>query len=251
MRHPNIEDSQKYKELQVVQSNDFITTVQPVSLNTKKLLCYEISWIKRTDSDFSEHTYTIKDIANIIGVPAEDKNIYKTVAKIRNELMNNKFLIVNKDADIEIVINLMSFTKKTTHGLTLKLNNDLKDFLLHLNNGNFTRLDRALITRFKSYYGLRLYEILQANLYKSHIIQVSVPDFRKYMNCENKYPQIQGLRTRVLDVAVKDIAQATSDVVSYTLEKTSGVYDTITFIVSSSEAKRDTSGGISPEDVFR
>lgn len=59
----------------------------------------------------------------------------------------------------------------------------------------------------KSFYAIRLYELLKSDFYKetTEYIEYMVQDLRQFFECENKYKLFADFRKKVIDTAIVEI----------------------------------------------
>ena len=107
-------------------------------------------------------------------------------------------------------------------GFAIKLNQDMKPYLLGLQN-NYTEYTLDNILAMKSVYGIRIFELLQEKIKNGHRplpknglnIELTVQYIRECCDCENKYERFSQFKLRVLDRAVEEINRVTTYKVSY------------------------------------
>jgi len=71
----------------VVQANNLIGGRQALKLNSAKLIRSAIMQVVRDDEELKPYIITIKDLAELLGVPAS--NIYRDVESITDDIISN------------------------------------------------------------------------------------------------------------------------------------------------------------------
>lgn len=196
--------------------NGLIKYQRTLSTSALKLLRIIISQID-TSRDNILLTYTIgfSELAELLGISKhklyeKDKDQqYKNVRNIAKQLQmtvasehqNNKELILLTWCPTIRINN----EDKT---LTVKLNEDLKPYLIDLKN-RFTSVQLKYIMGFKCKYTLRLYEIL-LSLYNENNRQkfyftFTVEEIRSYLDCIDNYKSFKDFRRYVLQPAIDEI----------------------------------------------
>jgi len=100
-------------------------------------------------------------------------------------------------------------------------------------NGIYANINLVVVAGLRSRYAIILYELIK-DYEKVEIPEMTIKDFRKLFNIENKYKsRIDNLKTKVLDVAVKELNESENVdfFVSYELKKTGKAYTHIKFYV--------------------
>lgn len=91
----------------------------------------------------------------------------------------------------------------------------IKPYLIDL-NAYFTQYKLENILEMKSFYGIRLYELLRSEYYKDENTyqEYSIEFLRQFFDCETKYKAFKDFRVRVLEIALKEINEK-SDIYVY------------------------------------
>lgn len=105
-------------------------------------------------------------------------------------------------------------------GLAVKMNPLLKPFLLGLQE-RYTQYQLENILAMKSVYAIRIYELLMKEQMTRFIpadgvsVILAIKTIREACDCETKYEKISQFKSKVIDIAVKEICRCTSYTVSY------------------------------------
>ena len=207
----------------VVQHNNLIAGKQSLSINAAKVLRVAIMQIVKDDEELKPYVITTRELADLLHITTD--NIYRVIDNISDELMTSR-------AEVRVEcgskkkykkINWVSFCEYDSDvGFAIKLNQDMKPYLLGLQN-NYTEYTLYNILAMKSIYGIRIFELLQEKIKNGHRqlpknglnIELQVQYIRECCNCEKKYERFSQFKLRVLDRAVEEINRVTAYKVSY------------------------------------
>lgn len=212
----------------VVQANSLIGGKQALKLNSAKLIRSAIMQVVREDEELKPYIITIKDLSVLLGVPAS--NIYRDVENITDDIIKNPVYIrEEKNGKTVNFIKIPWVTRceyKADAGIALKLNEELKPFLINLKE-HYTQYTLQEILAMKSVYGIRIFEMLQSKIMSRFIpkegvsLVVPVQEIRECCDCEDKYPAFGNFRDKVIQQAVKEINRVTMFKVDYSYIKKS------------------------------
>lgn len=215
-------DSRNY----VVQANTLIGGKQALKLNSAKLIRSAIMQVVRDDEELKPYIITIKDLAELLGVPTS--NIYRDIEDITDDIISNPVYVRIEDrGKTTRFIKIPWVTRceyKSDVGVALKLNEELKPFLINLRN-NYTQYTLQEILAMKSVYAIRIFELLESKIMSKTLprdgvyIDISVQQIRECCDCEDKYPAFGSLKAKVIEKAVTEINKVTMYRVSYTYIK--------------------------------
>ncbi len=195
----------------VVQANNLIGGRQALKLNSAKLIRSAIMQVVRDDEELKPYIITIKDLAELLGVPAS--NIYRDVESITDDIISNPVYVrEEKHGKTVRFIKIPWVTRceyKSDVGIALNLNEELKPFLINLKE-HYTQYTLQEILSMKSVYAIRIFEMIQSKVMSRILpkegikIEISVQEIRECCDCEDKYPAFGNFRDKVIDKAVKD-----------------------------------------------
>lgn len=210
----------------VVQANNLIGGKQALKLNSAKLIRSAIMQVVREDEELKPYIITIKDLSELLGVPAS--NIYRDVDEITDDIIKNPVYIREerngKTIDFIKIPWVTRCEYKSDVGIALKLNEELKPFLINLKE-HYTQYTLQEVLAMKSVYGIRIFEMLQSKIMSRVLpkdgitVILSVQEIRECCDCEDKYPTFGNFRDKVIDKAVKEINRVTMFKVVYSYIK--------------------------------
>lgn len=228
-------DSRNY----VVQANNLIGGKQALKLNSAKLIRAAIMQITPNDTELKPYTITVKELAELLGVPAS--NIYRDIEEITDDIFKNPVYVrEEKNGKTVQFIKMPWVTRceyKADVGIAIKLNEELEPFLLSLRQ-HYTQYALQEVLTMKSVYSIRIFELLQAKIVNRLLpkngveIDISVQEIRECCDCEEKYLEFKNLKTKVIDRAVNEINKVTLYQVSYSYIKKGKAVTAIRFNVN-------------------
>ena len=217
----------------VVKSNALIQRTR-YSLNTQqqKIILYLISKIKPDDDELREYDFDLKEFCRVCGIEYNGKN-YANIKDSILQLHAKAFWIETENVDTMVSwIEKARLYKKDTR-LQIRLDDDLKPFLLHLRE-QFTAYELSNILVMRSRYSIRLYEYLKSFLSLA-TITISVAELKELLECENEYNRWCDFKRRVLDTALKEINASTDLEITTEFVRQSRNIDKVIFNIAKKE----------------
>lgn len=235
----------------VVQANDLIGGKQSLKLNSAKLIRAAIMQIVPEDEELKPYIITIKELSGLLKV--SESNLYRDIDEMTDDIIKNPVFIKEVDRKQVKWIKIPWVTRceyNSDVGVSIRLNDDLKPFLLKLKE-HYTQYSLDNILTMKSTYSIRIFELLQEKI-KSRMIgragedvKISVQEIRECCDCEDKYQSFNNFKTRVIDAACKEINALTMYRVKYNYLKDGRTVIAILFHVDMAYHRAD------PEDTVR
>ena len=212
------------KNYPVVMANKLIRAKKDrLSTLESKLLRLAITNIVELDTKLNTYTVSVAELADFLGIASS--NIYTEVQQIAKSLIDKKIYMPigtydrHGNENYELY-NWVSYVKYENGVITLRLNDSLKPYLLGLDS-LFTRYgyDNILslpsdicISLFEwliSFEGLRIHQI-RVDVYPD--VELETGEFalpidvlRKFLQCEDKYPNASDFIKWVIDYNLKII----------------------------------------------
>jgi plasmid replication initiation protein len=163
-----------------------------VGVLSKKIMSAVISQIKRDDADFKP-VYQFH-VTDFLTEEETGTKIYSAVKRSFIELSNLNWLIEdleNKKFAVRHLLNTSDVRCGYDNGtITIVLNPILKPYFIALSH--YTTYDLKWYMTFKSWYSMRLFELLSAKK-DTGLWVVTIEDYRKLMDCEGKYKEAKSL----------------------------------------------------------
>lgn len=193
-------------EYYTVMANDIVHGKQDMSLQEARILRLLITQVVKEDKDLKTYSCKITDLAEFLNI--SPNNLYRDIQNIATNLAQRIVKVSTGDPKKPWkVFSWISSAEYDGSGIiTLRLSDSIKPYLLDL-NAYFTQYQLENILEMKSFYGIRLYELLRSEHYKDENIyqEYSLEFLRQFFNCENKYPRFNNFKERVLETAIKEI----------------------------------------------
>ncbi len=169
----------KKRDQLIIKKNSLITKTKfNLSLNEQKILLYIISKIKPEDDKFNDVIFTIQEFCTVFNLNTSGKN-YQRLKKDIQSLRDKSFWIEKEKEEILVSWINKAIIKKNTGEVIIKLDNELKDYLLNLKE-QYTLYSLHDIFCFNSKYTIRLYELICAEKFKHHF-EIEIERLKKML----------------------------------------------------------------------
>jgi plasmid replication initiation protein len=144
--------------------------------------------------------------------PSTDSDFYAKIKKAFDELTDLKWLIEDIGSKYFAFRHLLDTTKTMANdgfecaykdgNITIVLNPALKPYFIEL--AHYSIYELKYYMHFSSWYSLRMFELLSA-FKDTGVWWVSINEFRKLMDCENKYPETKDLLKYALSEPLQEL----------------------------------------------
>lgn len=143
----------------VIKSNNLIEAFCIMNQNECKVIALLISKIKRDRDNFDIQSISVNEFNNLIDIKGSKSHTY---LKLFEKELLKKMIEVTFDNGNRLNINWFSHTeyKDMESILEIGFNPKLKEHLLELSK-NYTKYSLNIISKFNSYYAIRIYELLK------------------------------------------------------------------------------------------
>lgn len=228
----------------VIQANEIIRANQDdFTLLEAKLLKLTISQIAMQEKDFQTYTCKVKELAAFLNIPVD--NIYRDIESTISSLMSKVITIKDKTRKPKrngeynyVKFHWVGFCRYNNGEITIRLSEEIKPFVLELNN-HFTQYGLENIIGLPTSNSIRLFELLSSyesvvNTYspgftpsnpfpqiqkEDNELIFSVEYLRQYFNCADKYPLTADFIKRIIHPSAIGINKNTSMRTSYRTAK--------------------------------
>jgi plasmid replication initiation protein len=205
-----------YKRI-VCKSNNLTKASFSMTLNQKRIVLACIAKIKdprvelTRDDEFiitAPHFSTLFDISL--------KHAYDQLKEATESLQKEVVVIHNPDIDdpklSRIVTNWFSIAKyyDGEGRVVVKFNEAIIPYISNLKNGCFTQYRINQITKLKSVYAIRLYEILICEAWKNQDYEIEVSTLKNMLGLVDKYPITAEFKRCVILPAIASIKKNTN-----------------------------------------
>jgi len=219
----------------ISKSNALVESSYRLSLTEARIILYGISLVNPLKHDFPlSYRIDVKRFAEIFNI--ENKNIYSDLKQIiLGKFWERDFSYINEKRETVVLRWLTKVVYEDKRGyLEIKFHEDLQPFL-HQLKGNFTSYYMEQTTKFKSIYSIRVYELCIMRLNKHIAInhkkqkksnsmqfEIRIEELKKRFELENKYDRFCDFKTRVLEVAKKEINKHSDIKIDYEIQRKNG-----------------------------
>lgn len=212
----------------VTKSNSLIEARYKLTLDEQRLILYLVSMVQPKDEDFKVYILSVKEFLSLIDI--KNQNVY-THFKVMAEHLMSKPLVIKKE-NSTLVMNWLSSAEYYSGKGKIELSFDpkLKPYLLKL-KANFTSYKLKNVIMLKSFYSIRIYELLkQYERLKERIF--TLQDLREYLSIDpDLYPMYSNFKQKVLSVAYRELKEKSDIYFEYQEIKQSRKVDKIKFTI--------------------
>lgn len=214
-------DLETMDSIRTVTANSFVTSrgLSKLSLKARKALYIVISQCRKDDSEFYTYDLPIKQFAELMGVA--ESNVYATAKGITAELMSGIIEVESKDGYEQYSLFSKARYSRKDGTITLKLNPDMTQFLLHLKR-DFTQPLLRDFLHMRSPYSMAIWHLMQREMHsripgttEKVTFQLSLDELRQVTGCQDKFKQLVQYKTKVLDKALREIRDNCGIVITY------------------------------------
>ncbi|WP_297430061.1 replication initiation protein [Clostridium sp.] len=232
-----VTDISKVNENWIYQSNKLIEASYTFTVLEQKLIRLLASMVKKDDEDFKEYKFRAIDLSKTLNI--HKKTIYKELDQITDKLMSRYIKFKNDDTEKFKKRHLIKIADFENGILTMKIDEDMKEFYLKLNW--YTKYQLQNIMQFKSTYSFRLYELLKQYENIGYRV-ISIDNLRIIFDInKDQYPKYANLKQKVINIAVNEINKNSDLSIEFEELKDGRKVISIKFIIkSNSNSKNET-----------
>ena len=195
-----------------------------LSLQQQKIILYLISKIHPTDTEFHEYKFEIKAFCEACGIDSDGGTVYSEIKEAIKNIADKSLWVKMPDGRETLLRWIEKASLETGTGiLTIRLDNDMKPYLLQLNK-NYTTCDLIYTLTFKSKYSVRLYELIKSIHYdesQPYSKTYSVDELKKLLGAET-HKTYSHFKQKALDPAVAEINGISDKTISYEVAEKTG-----------------------------
>lgn len=223
------------KDGKVSIRNDAIIAKQtPMTIQEARLLRLVIMQVSQYDEDLMEYEVSINEIADFIGVSYQ--NVHNEVRSVCEKLASQKITVKTDSAKESWSYRpWMALIEYNDGKIRLALNKYVKPYVMEFHE-LFTQYEMNDILQLRSYYALRIYEILKMKYTscrkKKNTFDFTIEELREMTSTENKHNQIGHFKKKVIDIAEREINEKTDINITAEMLKRSRKYIGIRFTVT-------------------
>ena len=196
-----MDNSQKNTESVVIQANILLNGKYLMSLLEKRIFLTMISMIKPEDRDFRDFQINVKDIIKNLNLSGN--SLYSELCKATKGLMQQVCEMVEGNNIIQVALISNAVYNTQLGSLTVHFDPALKPYLLELRK-NFTIFELAYALKLKSFYSLRIYELLKQFSSTGYRV-MTIDTLRFSLGITSEYPNYADFKKRVIIQAQKEL----------------------------------------------
>lgn len=197
----------------VVLSNDIIRGKQTCNILEARFIRLVIAQIEQSDTELWEYTTSVKEFAEFFGI--NKSNLYKDMQD-KAESIRRCGVMISTGNPKKPWTSIGWFDKAEYENgmLTFTLSQSMKPYVIGLKEF-FTQCKLKYFVCLTTVYGIRLYEIIQAErgetkkntivLSYQYLREVLLSVRKKSDKTDNRYPKFANFKNKIIDGAVKDI----------------------------------------------
>ena len=208
------------KYLPVVIGNDLVKSRFKMDLWERRLMYVCMSKLKPTDTEFPEITFTISEIAKLLDLKSLPKSEYIAIYDAAEKLLERKVKIYENG--VYEAFQWVSYFKcdENTNVITMKFNEYMKPYLLNLlENKGYTKFLLKFAMPLASTYAQRIYEMFRGIVWDGNpkaVQRIELQEMRNRLEMPDNRNKLYGhFRTRVLDIAERQINQGTDIIIMF------------------------------------
>ena len=152
-------------------------------------------------TDQKMYQLRVEDLSRISG--SRQDNAYRDFKKASLELFDRKLTICNGSKKLTRWVQTIEY-KDGEGFLAIKFSNEILPYLTNLKD-NFTTYNLQHVAKFKSTYGVRIYELIKQWCNTKKCIEISIQEIKEMFQLDNKYSRTDVLKKRVIESALRDI----------------------------------------------
>lgn len=184
-----------------------------LDLRAARILNIAASQIKRSDKTFKSYKININRItkgSKSIYNKVKDNDGYdvRLIDLLTNSLMSEIIKIEKEKGWIKFnFLSECELFKKEGY-IKVKFSERMAEYLLNLNNGNFTQLDLEIVCNLKQHYYIRLYEIIKLNYDKNkfkNFVEFEIIELQNKIGADGSYSTWNKFSEKILKPAQKSL----------------------------------------------
>jgi plasmid replication initiation protein len=225
--------AKRKEEFTVIKSNVLLENRVKFKLGELKLTLAVIAQIKREDEEFQDYRLHIQDFQELTNV---DGDIYAYAKNVCIGL-RSKTIVIPMGKGKNLVTGYFSDIEIHDRGvLVFSISPKMRPYLLQLKK-SFTVYDIRNVLNCRSVYSIRLYQILKQ--YEKIGKRTMQLDELKYILGfdEGQYSRWGNFKTRIIEVARKELKKHSDLFFEYEVEKKRRVVQAITFTIKKQRQK--------------
>ena len=239
----------------VVKDNSLIDASFNLSLVEQRLMLLAIVEARELDKLTPDTPIEVKATAYRDQYKTDKSEAYKQLADASKQLFNRQFSYIDRYADTDAVT-VSRWVNEVTYVndkgiVVMYLNRNVISMISRL-EANFTQYLLEQVSDFKSKYSIRLYELLIKYRDIGASKKFEIAEIRSKLGLEDtEYSTMSNFKSRVLDVAIKEISDRADIQIKYDQFKEGRTISHILFkFIKKKETKQKKSKDQNTVDLF-
>ncbi len=223
-------------EMEVWQSNRLIEASQSMTLNEKRLVIAAAALHDPRKPLPPRGTVKlhVDDFADVFGIETRGGQVYAALRDAAERLFNRRVRSITEGKRGRVITDVrwvwMAEYNEGEGSVTLGFSPVMAPYLTMLFT-EFTRYKLRQIGAIGSFYGIRMYELMAQ--YRSIGKRVmSLEQVREMLDLGDKYPRVDSLRQRVIDLAIAEINKHTDLRIAITTVRKGRAVTGFVFVIS-------------------
>ena len=195
----------------VRKRNELIRASYRIPPNEQAIVLTAISKIDNEISDQVLYELSIQDLCNLTGTPL--KHGYSMFKQACFDLFERKITLTNGRKKLTRWVQTIDY-EDGAGSIKLRFSHEILPYLTNIKE-NFTTYNLRHVAKFKSTYGVRIYELLKQWQNTKKHVDLGIDEIKEMFELESKYQRTDSLKTKVIEPAIKDINNHSDLEVSY------------------------------------
>lgn len=221
----------------VAKSNELVRARHSFTTTEQRILVSMVAKLDRGTTEFPVQKIRIDDICELAGT--DSSNMYRRIDEITDNLVEKTVDIRKRDEEGREtgfrkypVFQTCEYDKGSGY-IRAQFNDKMSPFLLRLKE-RFTLYLVTVFLRLRSKYSTQIYEILKMRQGLCRY-KVSVEEFRRTLNLEDKYSRFYQLKRRVIEQAREEMREKADIYFTYKVQRKNNSPQSIEFFIQENE----------------
>ena len=197
----------------ITKHNQVIKASYRLTPNEQAIILVALSNINKdeTITDQTMYDLRVEDLASLTGTRIKDA--YKLFKDAATCLYRRELMISNGFKDLTRWVQTVRYIDGKGV-IKIRFNHDILPYLTNLKE-NFTSYNLKHVSKFKSTYGVRVYELIKQWKNTKNFVEVEISEISSMFQLPKSYEKMSSLKAKVLEPAINDINTHSDITVSY------------------------------------
>ena len=194
----------------IVKRNEVVKASYRLTPNEQAIVLTALSKIDNDITDQVMYEIDIQYLARMSNVKIG--NAYRDFKEAALSLYRRELMLSNGRKKLTRWVQTVDY-EDGEGTLKLRFSHEILPYLTNIKE-NFTSYNLRHVAKFKSTYGVRIYELLKQWENTKNVFDISIEELKETFQIEEKYDRTDVLKKRVIEAAIKDI-NTHSDLIVY------------------------------------